>query len=953
MARKLSEKYIFTPGGVNAGTIKIPGKVDLNQLLVITNKTTQENIYALGDPTRSATVSFDPDDIDTFNTAYDGVTTITLTKNTSEMLSTHSLAIYTDAPAYEGNIIRPYFFGVDAIERMRIANPQAMIDADFEYGLQTTKWQNYSSIRNIPGIYEKPGLDLFITNVTTDGATPSIITVTCSAPHGLLVGDPVILHGLSVVSNYARAEGAFIINTVPNSTSFTYFAKGIVGTNGQSMFGSATYGRRGGFYAGAQMPVTSIVSDQVNPSKITVTLSANHGLVPGSPITVIATSNGTNHNLVSGNFFLETIVNPTTFTYTARVGGAVSNTGLTGKVFVRSDAISIHRPFDGGIILGPFSPSNGASAIRQTKKYMRYQSGKGVMFTSGVLFCPVHNLDQISANGTAPGSVVTVICETNHGCQVGATVTISGVITDGYNGTYGITSIINEQTFTYSASNTLESATAVLTDLPRVTVVGWHGSTVRCGPFDDQNGVFWEFDGQELAVGKRSGTYQLSGYVSCTPGSQAVTGLNSRFTQQLRAGSTIVIRGMTYKVASISSDTALTINPPYRGINLTKPVKYTVVRDTRVPQSQFNIDKIDGTGESGYKVNLGKMQMIGIQFSWYGAGFIDWMIRGSDGNMIPVHRMKQNNINDEAYMRTGNSTIRYQVINEIAASTLLQNMDSTQTTCVLKDASRYPATGGVLNIEGELIPYTGKTGNTLTGLTRGGSITQFVGGLNRTFTGRAAFAHTVGNGQQGVGLMSVTCSPLINHWGSSYIMDGNFDTDRGYYFNYASLANTLNTGQSKSVFFIRLAPSVSNSIAGDFGDRDLINRSQLLLEKLQITTDQSVQVFGMLNPGNIDASTLSWENVNQAALGSQPSFAQISTSNTTEATPGEQIFSTLGPPGGFAEIDLTKLKELSNSAIGGYSNYPDGPDVLAVVVKNLGNGTAKVNVNLFWTEAQA
>jgi hypothetical protein len=953
MARQLAEKYIFTPGAVNAGTIKIPGRIDLSQLLVIINKTTQENIYSLGDPTRSATCVYDADDIDTFNTAFDGVTTITLGKNTSEMLSSHTLAIYSDAPAYQGTVIKPYFFGTDAIERIRIANPQAMIDADFEYGLQTTKWQNYSSIRNIPGIFEKPGLDLFISNVTTNGATPSIITVTCSAPHGLSVADAVILHGLAISTNFSRAEGAFIVNTIVSPTVFTYFAKGIVGTSGQSLFGSATYGRRGGFYAGAQLPVSTVTSNGANPSTITVTLSANHGLVPGSPISVIVTSAGTNHTLVSGNWFIETISNPTTFTFTSRVGGAVANAGLIAKVFVRSDAISIHRPFDGGVILGPFSPSNGASAIRQTKKYIRYQSGKGIMFTSGVLFCPVHNLDQISANGTAPGSTVTVSCESNHGCQVGATVTISGVITGGYNGTYGVSSIINEQTFTYSASETLEAADTVLTDLPRVAVVGWHGSTVRCGPFDDQNGVYWEFDGQELAVGKRSGTYQLSGFVNCTPGSQAVTGTSTRFTQQLRSGNNIIIRGMTYKVASITNDTTLTINPPYRGINPSGRVKYTVIRDTRVTQSEFNVDKIDGTGESGYKMNIAKMQMIGIQFSWYGAGFIDWMIRGSDGNMIPVHRMKQNNINDEAYMRTGNSTVRYQVINEISASTLDEDVDATQTTITVKNASRYPATGGTVTIEGELIQFTGKTGNTLTGCTRGTNLVQFVGGLNRTFVGRPAFAHSKGNGQQNVGLLSVTCSPLINHWGSSYIMDGNFDSDRGYYFNYASLNNSITAGASKTLFFIRLAPSVSNSIAGDFGDRDLINRSQLLLEKLQITADQSVQVYGMLNPGNIDAGTLTWENVNTAELGSQPSFAQISVSNATVATPGEQIFSTLGQPNGFSEIDLTKLKELSNSAIGGYSNYPDGPDTLAIVVKNLGTATTKANVNLFWTEAQA
>jgi hypothetical protein len=184
-------------------------------------------------------------------------------------------------------------------------------------------------------------------------------------------------------------------------------------------------------------------------------------------------------------------------------------------------------------------------------------------------------------------------------------------------------------------------------------------------------------------------------------------------------------------------------------------------------------------------------------------------------------------------------------------------------------------------------------------------------------------------------------------------MDGGFDTDRGYFFNYAALANSVNGGASETAFFIRLAPSVSNSIAGNFGDRDLINRSQLLLQRLQLQSDKPIQVYGILNPGNIDASTLTWASVNTVALGSQPSFAQISTSSSTTAEPGEQIFSTLGPPAGFAEIDLSNLKELSNSAIGGYSNFPDGPDVLAVVVRNLSDQTALVNLNLFWSEAQA
>ena len=374
--------------------------------------------------------------------------------------------------------------------------------------------------------------------------------------------------------------------------------------------------------------------------------------------------------------------------------------------------------------------------------------------------------------------------------------------------------------------------------------------------------------------------------------------------------------------------------------------------DTRVPQSEFNIDTVDGNGVSGYNLNLNKMQMMGISFSWYGAGFIDFIVRGSDGNMILAHRMKNNNINDEAFMRSGNLAVRYQTINESVIGTLDEDLDDSETSIDLTDASRFPNSGAVL-IRNEVVTYTGKTNNTLTGCTRGASFQQFVGGTTKTFTGGSASSHDKGNGFTSVILISCTAAPQLNHWGSSYIMDGGFDTDRGYFFNYAELANSVNGGASETAFFIRLAPSVSNSIAGNFGDRDLINRSQLLLQRLQLQSDKPIQVYGILNPGNIDASTLTWSSVNTVALGSQPSFAQISTSSSTTAEPGEQIFSTLGPPAGFAEIDLSNLKELSNSAIGGYSNFPDGPDVLAVVVRNLSDQTALVNLNLFWSEAQA
>ena len=52
------------------------------------------------------------------------------------------------------------------------------------------------------------------------------------------------------------------------------------------------------------------------------------------------------------------------------------------------------------------------------------------------------------------------------------------------------------------------------------------------------------------------------------------------------------------------------------------------------------------------------------------------------------------------------------------------------------------------------------------------------------------------------------------------------------------------------------------------------------------------------------------------------------------------------------KLDLSPLKELTNSPIGGDGVYPDGPEVLAINVR-LRNGTANGTILLRWSEAQA
>jgi hypothetical protein len=75
----------------------------------------------------------------------------------------------------------------------------------------------------------------------------------------------------------------------------------------------------------------------------------------------------------------------------------------------------------------------------------------------------------------------------------------------------------------------------------------------------------------------------------------------------------------------------------------------------------------------------------------------------------------------------------------------------------------------------------------------------------------------------------------------------------------------------------------------------------------------------------------------------QPAYAQ----------PGETVFSFIANPGGSAELDLSELKELTNTTLGGRGTYPNGPDVLAINVYKASGASVSANLVIRWGEAQA
>ena len=979
-------------------------------------------------------------------------------------------------------VTRPFDFGTDAIERQRVSLGQSIIDADFEYGLQATKWQTYQEIRKFPSFYEIPGTDIQVTSVTVDGSNPAIVTVAIPSTN-VPTGSIISITGLANPQRNAdRAEGFFIVKAGGSPvTSFTYEARAAVGTNGQVISTSYTVLRRGGVYTNstAGLPYGAITTDGATPSVITISYppATPHGLISGTPIqtnlppgTVGTIVNGLDTN-ATGSFIVTSTPTANSFTFTATglVGSGAGQTATkaqvvtalpTSNIFTSPYSYSVHRPFDGGVLLSPGQPSFGSSSLRQSKKVFRYQSGKGLLWSSGTLFCPNNDVTFVSV----VGQTIQIVCDVPHGSpQAGATIQLKGISTPGYNGTYTVSSIIDSRTLRVTPVTVPTVTPAVLGDQPRFIMSGWYGSTIRAGCFEDQNGLFWEWDGQTLWAIKRSSTFQLAGYVTATVGSQVISGdfsdtvnfptatlalgsatipggttlpigtsnvtlsavtvtgtallnmqnqgatvsdvfgsnvyisnvvsatsvtlnflpttrtitqaqiqaigspvfqyPNTRFIDQLRVNDKVVIRGMTHTVVHIPTQGTLIVNPPYRGASsITVPVKMCKIKEVRTPQSQFNRDTLDGTGPSGFKFDPTKMQMIGLQYTWYGAGFVDFMMRGGDGNWVYAHRYKQNNINDEAYMRTGNMPVRYELINEsIASSSALAAPTGTaDTTLTLTEAATYwPPSGNVL-VDNEFMTYTGKSGVTLTGVTRAASIAYNVNDTSYTLTASAA-AQTHQAGSTAL-LIGTTCTPSLTHWGSAFIMDGQFDNDRGYFFNYQvnAASQSLTAGSTTNLFMLRLSPSVSNGIIGDIGVRDLLNRAQLLLQRLDVfgaagtVGTGSIVVSGILNPSGVSATA--WTAVNSVGNGSQPSFAQVSTvTGTYTAGSGERVFSTICNAGSQNSIDLSGLKEISNTIIGGNGFFPDGPDTLLVQL-NVPTGFPTItsySINLFWTEAQA
>jgi hypothetical protein len=763
---------------------------------------------------------------------------------------------------------------------------------------------------------------------------------------------------------------------------------------------------------------------------------------------------------------------------------------LETKLYARPDGYSAHRSFDGGVeIAAGTAPLS--QIVRQTRKYFRYQSGKGIQNSLAINFNPPVQFEKVEAvntqtvntgvleyavtasgttayllngvadptitltrgatytfnvdapgqpfffqtsvapynasnvytngvinGGTANGTITftvpvgapnTLYYVSQNSATMTGTINIidesfittskarvttryphrlnsqSSIVVSGsqdlvYNGTFGIANIVDDFTFEYNLPSTPIST--IPGGIIRFNMNGYQGASLRAGMFDFQNGFFFEYDGTTLYCVRRSSTQQISGDSSVVRNSNIVRGTNTNYSGQLSENDMIVIRGGSYKVTKIVNREEIHIQPQYKGISTNNAI-ITKTVDTKVPQVNWSLDACDGEGVTGYNLNLNKIQMAYLDYSWYGAGKIRFGFKDNDGHVKYVHEFLHNNIFDEAYMRSGNLPGRYEVVNGPSptyAPTLFH-----WGTSVIMDGRFDDDKAYLFTADSNSLSFT--NGQQLTATTNAASqLTSVFNSRTRTsdwyvrlsFPAADSAKITAGtklytddsqlNGQNVAYTQfsgsSIFAFILIQNSVSAPAVFPVVGSGAVIYIGEPPVAptETVNLGTDIiPLMTIRLAPSADNGITGNVGAREILNRMQLKLNEVGMILTHDCEVKLILNG---DLSTVDWERV------SSPSLSQlIKHESGDRVLGGVEIFSFRAAGGSTdnlgkrlsatSNFDLGDIIDMGNSILGGDGTFPNGPDILTVAVKvvstsGIGSGSPfTASSRITWSESQA
>jgi hypothetical protein len=197
-------------------------------------------------------------------------------------------------------------------------------------------------------------------------------------------------------------------------------------------------------------------------------------------------------------------------------------------------------------------------------------------------------------------------------------------------------------------------------------------------------------------------------------------------------------------------------------------------------------------------------------------------------------------------------------------------------------------------------------------------------------------------------------------------MDGRYDDDKSLIFNFGTTTAITTTNTNPIVIMaIRIAPAVDNGTIGVLGNKEIINRMQLKLYSLGLYTTGAGYLINLIINGFASGATSgSFIAPIQLTNGITSSLSQIAVNtNAVSVTGGESVFAAYSNTSGNTTLDLTGVRDLGNSILGGATTntvptsqagfFPDGPDILYIVATPLAATSSTILARLNWQEAQA
>ena len=155
--------------------------------------------------------------------------------------------------------------------------------------------------------------------------------------------------------------------------------------------------------------------------------------------------------------------------------------------------------------------------------------------------------------------------------------------------------------------------------------------------------------------------------------------------------------------------------------------------------------------------------------------------------------------------------------------------------------------------------------------------------------------------------------------------------DSDYTVTVATGGDT-NLSKDFPIISIRLSPSVDTNTPGFLGEREIINRMQLILNEVDVLTTHGIVVELRFNP-QLDNNA--WQRV------TNPSLSQLIYHGASDTISGGTTVFSFNAEGSdnatrapvLTAKELSEVATLGNAIMGGDNIFPDGPDVLTVVAR--------------------